>query len=122
MTLRPTLFALIGLCLISAALPACSTLNAIPPPTETPAPPPPDIPPSLLTAEPEAFTAFTPREGRVVLDMETDVVRPLAEDRLRLVRDRALVRCILAAWRRDPWAAHKCARPERGEGASGNGR
>lgn len=106
MTLHRILCALTGLLLISAALPACSTRPATPPPVETP--PAPDIPASLLTDEPEAF-AFTPRDGRAVLDMETDVVAPLQADRLRLVRDRAMVRCILEAWLRDPWAAHGCA-------------
>jgi len=40
--------------------------------------------------------------------METDIVAPLQADRLRLVRDRAMVRCIFEAWLADPWAEHGC--------------
>lgn len=73
------------------------------------APPPPQIPENLLSPEPEEF-AFQVEPGREILDMETAVVGPLQEDRLRLIRDRAQVRCILLAWRVDPWAEHGCAK------------
>lgn len=71
------------------------------------APPPPAFPPQYLTEEPEAF-AFTPRPGREILDLETEVLRGVQEDRVRLVRERNVIACIWRSWLKDPWAEHGC--------------
>ena len=71
------------------------------------APPQPAFPPQYLTEEPEAF-AFTPRPGREILDLETEVLRGVQEDRVRLVRERNVIACIWRSWLKDPWAEHGC--------------
>ena len=93
-------------------LSACSTRTVTPPVLSIDdSPPPLQIPDTLISPYTPAVP-FAVRDDRTLLEMETEVIAPLAAERLDLIRDRAQVRCLIRAYQRDPWVVPDCGAGE----------